>query len=467
MSGIKKRWFKNYILSILFVLIALNILFIALMRNYYYSNIKQMLINKSATAADFLNKYAGHNQSAELLLKNYVEDYCFNEKFEVQLLDLHGRVVVDSNGIKQGIYSEEDVSAISENQTAIRVFRDEKTKEHLMSVCSAIKIDYKVIGILRFLTSLEKIDMRLNYLTYISLMISSAVIFTLSLLSIFFTKSILDPIKEINIVAKKMAKGDFNIKIQRNYNDEIGQLADTLNYMSGEILKMQNLKNEFISSVSHELRTPLTSIKGWSETIAATSLDDADEIKAGLKIISKEVDRLSQMVDNLLDFSKLESRKLNLNFEWFDFNNIIEEIWCLYKTKARAKGLNWSIQLDSEIKNIYGDKCRFRQIVINILDNAIKFSKPNGNISIAVFKEEKLKITIQDDGIGIPKDKIEKVKEKFYKIDGQKEGSGLGLAICQELIHLHGWNLEIESSEGLGTKVIIEIPDSTQNSKLI
>ncbi|WP_198153327.1 sensor histidine kinase [Thermotalea metallivorans] len=379
---------------------------------------------------------------------------------------MSGKIIADSKGLNQGKYVCKESLTVPENQPIIHVFRNKQTNENLMSAYAAIKIDHKVIGILRFLTSIEKIDIRLNYLIYISLMISSAVIFTLSLLSIFFTKSILDPIKEINAVAKKMAKGEFDTKIQKNYNDEIGQLADTLNYMSGEILKMQNLKNEFISSISHELRTPLTSIKGWSETIATSGLNDTDEIKTGLRIISKEVDRLSQMVDNLLDFSKLESGKLNLNFEWFDFIDIIEEIWCLYKTKAHAKELHWSLQLNDGIKNIYGDKCRFRQIVINILDNAIKFSKPNGNISIAVSKEDKIKIMVQDDGIGIPKDKIEKVKEKFYKIDVHKEGSGLGLAICQELIQLHGWNLAIESSEGLGTKVIIEIPDFVENAKL-
>ncbi|MCX7904000.1 MAG: ATP-binding protein [Caloramator sp.] len=460
MTGIKKRWVKDYILGITIILVIFNLSFAIIIRNYYYSSLRQLLINKVNTATEFFNRYVTDKDKVNLLLKNFVEDYSFNESFLVQVWDVKGRMIYSSDGLNSGEVIQSDYIYALQDKVHSSIYVNEITGEKLMSAAAPIKISNSQFGVLRIVTSLREVDNRIRYYITFVLFISSILIIFLFILSLTFSKSIIEPIKSINEVAKKMAKGNFDVKITKKYNDEIGELAETLNYMANEITRMQNLKSEFISSISHELRTPLTSIKGWSETILASDFKDLDEVKQGLKIISKEVDRLSDMVEDLLDFSKLEGGKIKLNIETFSLNQEIYDICSLYKAKANNKGLKITTELDAD-DIIVADKFRIRQVIINLIDNAIKFSKQNGNILINTYKERyNIIIIVEDDGIGIPSEKIDKVKEKFYKADIKKEGSGLGLAICDEIIKLHKGSLIIESSEGLGTKVTVILPQT-------
>lgn len=460
MTGIKKRWVKDYILSITIILVGFNLSFAIIVRNYYYSSLRQLLINKVNTATEIFNRYVTDNDKVNLILKSFVEDYSFNEDFFVQVWDTNGKILYSSNGINSKETIQSDYVYALEGKSYSSISINETTREKLMAASAPIKIANFQVGVFRVVTSLREVDYKIKYYITFALFISFILIIFLFILSLTFSKSIIEPIKDINEVAKKMARGNFEVKITKKYNDEIGELAETLNYMVSEIIRMQNLKGEFISSISHELRTPLTSIKGWSETILTSDFGDLEEVKQGLKIITKEVDRLSNMVEDLLDFSKLEGGKIKLNFESFSLNQEIYDICNLFKAKAFNKELKITAELDED-DIIMADKFRIRQVIINLIDNAVKFSKQNGNIIIKTIREKDfVKIIVEDDGIGIPVEKIDKVKEKFYKIDIKKEGSGLGLAICDEIIKLHKGNLIIESNEGLGTKVIVILPQT-------
>ncbi|MDO6354159.1 HAMP domain-containing sensor histidine kinase [Caloramator sp. CAR-1] len=460
MTGIKKRWVKDYIIGIIVILIVFNLSFALIIRNYYYSSLRQLLINKVNTSTEFFNRYFTDKEKITFLLKNYVEDYSFDEDFIIQVWDTKGKVLFCSSGLNYAENLQSDYILALQDKVHSSIYINNITMEKLIAASAPIKVDGSIVGVLRIITSLREVDSRIKYYITFAIFISFVLVIFLFILSLTFSKSIIEPIKDINEVAKKMARGNFDVKITTKYNDEIRELAETLNYMANEIKRMQNLKSEFISSVSHELRTPLTSIKGWSETILTSDFDDLEEVKQGLKIITKEVDRLSDMVEDLLDFSKLEGGKIKLSLENFRLNQEIHDICNLYKGKANNKGLKITEELD-ENDIILADKFRIRQVIINLIDNAVKFSKQDGSILIRTIREKHaVKIIVEDDGIGIPIEKIDKVKEKFYKIDIKKEGSGLGLAICDEIIRLHKGDIVIESNEGLGTKVTIYLPQN-------
>jgi len=271
--------------------------------------------------------------------------------------------------------------------------------------------------------------------------------------SVMISISITDPLNQVTNVAKQMAKGNFSVKAKTRYNDEVGSMADTLNYMSEEILKNEKLKNDFISSISHELRTPLTSIKGWALTLKLKQFTDPVKRENGLNIIIEESERLTDLVEELLDFSKFQSGRITLNIEEVN----IEEVLLSVVNQMQPRAERNSIMLKSCIENIpciKADKNRLRQVLINIIDNGLKFTPEEGRVDVtASLKDNEVEILISDTGCGIKTEDISNVTKKFFKGDSKKAGSGIGLAICDEIIRLHGGRLSVESTLREGTTI--------------
>ena len=277
-------------------------------------------------------------------------------------------------------------------------------------------------------------------------------------MSLIIAKDIVSPIKKITAVAKEMAKGNLNIRSDVADNIEIAQLSRTLNYMGCEVEKREKLKNEFISSVSHELRTPLTSIKGWAITLKY-DCSDMDTVALGLDIIEKESDRLTEMVEELLDFSKLINGVVSLNIKEHDVRDFVEYIENYLRPRADREGKKFIITIDKSVTKGYFDENRIKQVLSNIIDNAFKFTEENGIISLNAEAEEKyLVFIVRDNGSGISSKDLLRVKDKFYKGKNSKSRNGIGLSICDEIITLHRGILEIKSNEGTGTEVTIKIP---------
>ena len=277
-------------------------------------------------------------------------------------------------------------------------------------------------------------------------------------MSFILAKSIINPIKAVTRVAEKMADGDFTIKSKKIRNDEVGKLSDTLNYMASEIVKKDSLKNEFISNVSHELRTPLTSIKGWAVTLKYDDMDK-DMLKDGLDIIENECDRLSSMVEELLSFSKLVSGHMDIKKSWENIDEIVEYVRKHMSLRAERDGIEFYVEVESDIPKLYIDKNRIKQVLINLLDNSFKFTDRGGKVTLKVYREEyKLVMKVQDNGCGIGEEELPHDKEKFYKGKSSKSQNGIGLSICDKLVEVHNGKFDIESKLGVGTCVTIELP---------
>jgi signal transduction histidine kinase len=286
------------------------------------------------------------------------------------------------------------------------------------------------------------------------------VVALMAISGMYFVSSIVTPVARICSTTAEIAKGDLSARIDYDYyQDEIGELCMSINNMAQQLSEIDKMKNDFISTVSHEIRTPMTAIKGWGETLKNVG-DNPALMEKGLDIIVSETDRLSVMVEELLDFSRMQNGKIRIVNEEIDLLYIVEQVYNVYKQKAINEKINLSLNIGDETElNIIGDRDRIRQVIINILDNAIKYTPENGNITISVARIQKyVKIIISDTGKGIPQKDLPHIKEKFYKADNNVRGTGIGLAVADEIIKMHSGELNISSEPGEGTDVEIILP---------
>ena len=280
----------------------------------------------------------------------------------------------------------------------------------------------------------------------------------------YFVKSICVPLMQISVTAKKLAKGDFSERIAIRNNDEIGELSRVFNDMADELENSEAIKNDFISSVSHELRTPLTAIKGWSETLEAGY--DEETYRKGMKVITHETGRLEGMVEELLDFSRIQNGRFTLQMANTDIIAELDDALLIYTDKARKENKTIHYSEPESLCVVYGDKNRLRQVFINVIDNAMKYTDPGGSVDISVEKnDDTLSIIVADTGIGISAADLPKVKAKFYKANSTRRGSGIGLAVADEIISMHGGTLDIDSVLGKGTTVTITLPLKQMNER--
>jgi len=326
-----------------------------------------------------------------------------------------------------------------------------------MAVSAILKTSGTPKNAIRIITSLDKIDGQIAAFTIAIGAGSILIILLLLILGMYFIKSIIQPIRKIGSNARKLATGDFSVRIEAEQDDEIGELCSVFNYMADELESSEHIKNEFISSVSHELRTPLTAIKGWSETI--TEIDDERMRKKGLGIITRETERLSAMVEELLDFSRMQNGKLSLQTSNIDIIDELADAVLMYGEKAKDDKITLDFEESEEIAIVNGDKNRLRQVFINIIDNAIKYTGAGGTVNVRFEKSnEHIVIYIADNGCGISKTDLPKIKNRFFKANNTVRGSGIGLAVADEIVKMHGGSLDISSELGKGTTVSITLP---------
>ena len=425
----------------------------------YYKNLESNLTNQLKLSTSFYNTYLASADVKENVANN-VDVFYEKIDAEVQIIDLNGFVIMDSLGsIPIEKLEGKDFKAALDGGVGSIIDRQIYENEGVMTVAYPLYYNGKINGVLRFITSLKKIDEDIYQLSRFFLIIGGMVIILSGIVSLFISNIITKPIKKIMVGAEKMASGNFDEKININSDDELGQLAKTLNYMTDEILKSERLKNEFIASVSHELRTPLTSIKGWSIVLNSSKVEDEEELKEGLGIIEQESDRLTFLVEDLLDFSKLSSAKVSIKKDFIDLKDILMNIKMQTLPRVLKENIQLNLEIEENLPKIFVDRNRLKQVLLNILDNSFKFTPSGGTVSIRAHLEvENIVIKIIDTGCGIPKDELPRVKEKFFKGKNANSKNGIGLSICDEIIKLHDGKLLINSVIDKGTEVCIIIP---------
>ncbi len=459
MQSIRKQLVSNYVLVALITVLLLESMFMVVISQYYLGGVERILKTDVETAANFYNRSA--SQGDIYAKSNYIfENLDMEESALVEVLDLNGRVIIDSTGSSSDevVNTGDFIQALSGNIYSW-TGRSE-LNEAIIAVSAPIYEKDNIVGVLRYVSSLEPAYQIIIRYILISLMLGVAVVAIAFVFARGMAKRILIPIQELVRVTEEVAQGNYKVTAIKYHNDEIGQLVDAVNIMTKEITRADQAKSEFISSISHELRTPLTSIKGWAETMQDMS-DDPEIIEEGLGIISKETDRLIILVNDLLDFSRLQAHRIELKKEEFSINHLLADIHNQFAVRCHQERVRMTLLTDNNESWVFADYNRLKQVFINIVDNAMKFTvgRPRAEIKISSqVLDDQIVMIIEDNGSGISADDLKRVKEKFYKGSSNKSGTGLGLSIASEIMELHGGKMLIDSTQGKGTKVVLVMP---------
>jgi signal transduction histidine kinase len=318
----------------------------------------------------------------------------------------------------------------------------------------------KTVGVLRFVTSLNAVNKQILFSVIAIIVVAAACMAMVVIANLIFINHVVEPVAVVSDAVKRISSGSYGTQIENKYSDELGQLVDNINDMSLKIGQNEKMKTEFISSVSHELRTPLTAINGWGETILEDTTEDPVQMRNGIRIILKESRRLTTMVEELLEFSKMEDGRMTLRMEQVDLQAEFEDAIFTYRELFRQEGIDLQYEpSDDIIDPIPGDPERLKQVFCNVLDNAAKHGGAGKRIVASIAQEGDMEVVrVRDFGPGIPREELPYVKQKFYKGSSKARGSGIGLAVCDEIVKLHSGTFEIGNADGGGCVVTIRLP---------
>ena len=468
-KGLRQRWLRGSIIISLVAVISAVTLISIIIYTHYYSTVRTGLEAKAKTATDFFANYVARSYSDYYVSAfRYTETFREADRLELQFLDTDGSIMISTSSIASGTApNTPDVKdSIETRQISTWVGRRTATGERIMAASAPmIYADGQVIGVMRYVTSLRLVDRQvlLNVLAVCGVgAVMLLLVFTLNLV---FIRSVIRPVSEITKVSKRIAEGSYGIQIGNSYRDEIGEMVESINEMSFKVAQTEKFQTEFISSVSHELRTPLTAITGWGETLIYNDQLD-NESKRGIAIMLKEARRLTKMVEELLEFTRMEDGRFTLNIEMIDIAAELEDAVFTFRELLHQDELEFEYEssMDEEAALIPGDPNRLKQVFLNLFDNAAKYGREGKRIVVAIgLAGDFVRISIRDFGPGTPEDEIENIKMKFYKGSNSKErGSGIGLAVCDEIIKYHGGGLELANADGGGFLVTIYLPVSSK-----
>ncbi len=459
LRGLRSRWLRSGIMLTAGIVVVFVILFTLGARSYYYNAVKTGLTAKAESASGFFTGYLSQTYSEYYQSAyRYIESFEDKDVLELQFINTRGEVEVSSYGISAGaVPGTPDVeTALAGKQNGFWTGRADSGERVMAVTAPLLSSDGSVVGAMRYVTSLRLVSRQVQNMAVLAVGVGLLVILAVVLSNLYFIRTVTDPLVELTALARRIAEGSYGIQAQKKYDDEIGDLTDAINEMSAKIGETEKVQTEFISSVSHELRTPLTAITGWSETLAYDEAITGDS-RRGIAIISKESGRLTKMVEELLEFTRIQDGRFNLNVGALDVVGELEDAIFTYGKLLAQEGMTVDYTPPEEdVPFILGDPERLKQVFLNIMDNAAKYGRSAGRMGVTVGATGTwVVIRIRDYGPGIPEKELPFVKKKFYKGSGKERGSGIGLSVCDEIITRHKGRLELENaSDGRGGLIV-------------
>ncbi len=387
----------------------------------------------------------------------------------IRILDYKGRVLVDSGQEIPGpssVGAESDPLVVRalEGEHASRI--DSTSGERIMHVALPAIVDDQLVGIVYLSQPLSDVTDVLRDLRT-RLLLSAAIALALSaVVGLLLSRAIASPLVRLTDAAGAVAQGQFDQQVPVNSEDEVGRLSRAFNDMTARLRAARQMQVDFVADVSHELRTPLTAVKGTVETLRDGAVDDLYVRDRFLETIESETDRLIGLVNNLLLLSRVDSEALNLRREAVDLEHLTEAATDLMASRAEKRDLVLQVGASPGVPQAWADVDRIQQVLVNLLDNAIKYSRSGGSVTVSLNSTEDgsqwALVQVRDEGIGIPAEDLPRIGQRFFRADRARSradgGSGLGLAIARALVQAHGGQLWVESQEGVGTTVSFTLP---------
>ncbi len=391
---------------------------------------------------------------------------------DVQIINPSGRMILDTNtpiNVEDAVIIEQfDPTVTGSSYYVVDTFFDSYPHE-VLTVIAPITAEYTVKGYVVIHTDMASIQQSCNSLLNISY-ITLAILFLLSLIIlIFFTEVVYLPLRKITYATEQYAGGNMHYEFTIDSEDEMGYLAACLSYMASEIARTEDDQKKFVANVSHDFRSPLTSIRGYLEAMLDGTIPPQLYEKY-LNIVLNETERLTKLTNGLLTLNNLNTKGMLLDITDFDINQVIRSTAASFEGTCLKKSIAIELILTGEVMYVTADMSKIQQVLYNLIDNAIKFSHHDSVIKVETTeKKNKIFISVKDTGIGIPKEDLKLIWERFYKSDlsrgRDKKGTGLGLAITKEIIHSHNEHINVISTPGEGSEFIFSLPRSEENDE--
>jgi signal transduction histidine kinase len=464
------KFFAAFVLLTVVTAIILSSFLVIRLRSNVEVKISQRLQSNTILAGKIFRR--AMLEADTTYIQRETKELAKNLNLRITIIDKHGKVLADSERDARSMENHGDRPEFIE---AVEKGLGESTRfSHTLNytmkyVAVRVADGGEVIGVVRIAVPLAEVQLELNQLYRVAIIGVVAAICVAGAIAYVMARGISMPIRQMKEVADAVAKGQFDKRTSIRGEDELSELAQSLNAMSDELkLKIERLKyldnvrTDFVANVSHELKTPLTSIRGFVETLEDGAIDDSNNARKFLAIIKKHAQRLGNIIDDLLRLSELESGG-GIEKAEFDLKGLIDEIVMGFGHSLAVKQQKLSVETTSGDFTIRGDRDRLEQVFVNLIDNAIKYTKEGGRITVQLSQtDDSVNVTVEDNGIGIPKEDVERVFERFYRVDKAHSrelgGTGLGLSIAKHIVLVHNGEIRIESEVNKGTKVFVMLP---------
>ncbi|MCI9488334.1 MAG: HAMP domain-containing protein [Lachnospiraceae bacterium] len=426
----------------------------------------QLYNEANMIASTCRQRYSGSNVNIDVLKPQLTSIASYFDA-DIWIVKQNGEIVFRSDGgAADSVIEDFDPSEQGRGRYVIGHYYD-LFEDSVLTVTAPVSANFSTYGYVVVHQSISGIyevrDKILNiiYMTFL-------IILALSLILLWIIRiCILQPVKQITVAAAEYAAGNLNYELKLHSEDEIGYLADTLKFMAHELSNKEEDQRKFISNVSHDFRSPLTSIKGYLEAIIDGTIPPELHEKY-MKLVISETERLTKLTSSTLALQTLDAKGNLLDLTAFDINQVIRNTVAAFEGSCRPKHLTFDLIFAERSSFVQADMGKIQQVLYNLVDNAIKFSKPNSTIWIETYeRREKIFVSVKDSGVGIPRESQKKIWNRFYKSDASRgkdrSGTGLGLSITKEIITAHNENIDVISTEGIGTEFIFTLPKASQN----
>lgn len=451
-KSIFSRLFKTYVLNLL-MFFAILLVAVSLFVDYYAVSMqKEMVFSVSETLEYWTGTFQieQNNARADMAYKNTLRSWAEFINSDIIVVNLEGDVAGTTSSLDS--VPENYLERVKQGETLVaKGTFDNRYEKRQLTVGVPVHYNGTIVAAMFFNTPLRAIT-RTTFEIVMIFIVCALVSLIVAFVVIYIqSKRISKPIGEINNAARNIAAGNFSDRVEVTSKDEIGQLASSFNFMADSIEKLDDMRSNFISDVSHELRTPMTSISGFAQSILDGTIPE-DKQKDYLEIIVDESKRLSKLVSDMLDMSKMSSKDYQLTIEKFDLNELMRLCIISLENRITDKGLDLNVDFDRESLEVLGDKDSIQRVILNLMDNAIKFSFENTTIGISTsVKDKKAYVSIGNFGTGIEREDLGSIFDRFYKTDKsrkrEKSGAGLGLSLCKNILTLHKQSIWVTSNE--------------------
>lgn len=457
-SSIVVKLGSSILLLVLVILLPLGFVINQIFGNFYYSKVQEQVEEAS-------DRYAKSITSLQNQQPQMFEALASVTDHEIIITDETGIVVANSGipsiSIGERISSKE-IETLAKNQAIRSKYHDKINNSRYLRVGKSINFNNESIGGVFVLASIEDLYQSLSLIKRAVILAGVGASFLAIGFTSILTHKLSTPLLEMEKATRKIAAGDLNTRVFNDSRDEIGSLATAINDLAVELHRYRTNRREFLANISHELQTPITYMEGYANALEKELYQSEEEKKQYLQIIQRESSRMSKLVSDLFELSKMEDGKIGLIFEEVDLVEVVENAILRTKMKAQEKGLQLQVNQMHDIPSINADGLRMEQVIINLIENAIRYTE-SGFVAIELTnKLREVKVIVEDTGIGIPKEDLPFLFERFYRVEKSRSreygGTGLGLAIVKQLVELQGGSITVKSQIGRGTRFELVFP---------